>query len=173
MKPPTAAQPGTGVGLYLLGMESRPPLRGTEGPPPLQVGLRYLVTTWSDNPEQAHRLLGQLVLAALADADLEVDLEPLPAAFWAAFQVPPQPAFVLLAVLRQERPAPAVKLVRQLRLDSSGLAQLAGTVVGPEDVPLAAASVELPALNLAAVTDWRGRFAVAAVPRGPPGKRRV
>jgi hypothetical protein len=171
--PPAAGRQGTGVSLYLLGLQTRPPLRGTEGVPPLQVGLRYLVSTWSDDPARAHRLLGQLVLAAMADAELEVDLEPLPPVAWSAFGLPPQPAFTVVTVLRQERPVPAPRLVRQLRVESSGLVSLAGTVVGPGDLPLAGAQVELPALNLAAETDWRGAFAFAAVPGQPPVKHLV
>jgi hypothetical protein len=173
MAPPAPGRQGTGVGLYLLGLQDRPPLRGQEGPLPLQIGLRYLVTTWSDTPERAHHLLGQLALAAMVDSEVEIEMEGLPVAAWAAFQLPPEPAFVLVAVLRQERPAPPSKLARQLHLRSSPMRQLAGTVVGPEDVPLAAASVELPALQLAAVTDWRGRFAFAAVPADPAVKHLV
>lgn len=170
---PPASRAGTGVNLYLLGMQGRPPLRGGHGPAPFQVGLRYLVTTWSDAPEQAHRLLGQLVMAALADPDLEVDLEGLSPSAWPSLQVPLQPAFVIVVLLRQERPAPAAKLVRDLSVHWSGMAPLAGTVLGPSDIALAAATVELPALRLAAETDWRGQFRFAAVPAEPAVKQLV
>lgn len=170
--PPTS-RPGTGVNLYLLGMQGRPPLRGGQGPPPLQVGLRYLVTTWSDDPQQAHRLLGQLVLAAIADADLEVDLEALPPSAWPAFQVPPQPAFVVITLLRQERAVPPVKLVRDLSVRWSPTAPLSGTVLGPADAALADATVELPALGLTTETDWQGQFQFARVPARPVVKHLV
>lgn len=163
---PPASRSGTGVNLYLLGMQGHPPLRGGQGPPPVQVGLRYLVTTWSEAPEQAHRLLGQLVLAAIADPDLDVDLEPLPPAAWSAFQLPPQPAFAVVTLLRQERPVPATKLVRDLSLKWSPTTSVAGTVLGPAETALADATVELPALGLATETDWQGRFQFARVPAG-------
>lgn len=170
---PPATRTGTGVNLYLLGMQGRPPLRGGQGPPPIQVGLRYLVTTWSDAPEQAHRLLGQLVLAAIADPDLDVDLDTLPASVWPPFGVPPQPAFVVVTVLRQERPVPATKLVRDLSVRWSPMTALAGTVLGPADTALADATVELPALGLATETDWQGQFQFARVPAGPGVKHLV
>ncbi len=40
-------------------------------------------------------------------------------------------------------------------------------------MPLAAATVELPSLQLAVTTDWRGRFAFPPVPADPPVKRLV
>lgn len=170
---PPASRAGTGVNLYLLGMQGRPPLRGGQGQPPIQVGLRYLVTTWSDAPEQAHRLLGQLVVAALTDPDLDVDLEALPPATWPAFQLPPQPSFVIVSLLRQERPAPPRKLVRDLSLRWSSATPLAGTVLGPAGAALANATVELPGLGLATETDWRGRFRFPRVPAQPAVKRLV
>ena len=161
-----ATKSGTGVNLYLLGMQGRPPLQGGQAPPPIQVGLRYLVTTWSETAEQAHRLLGQLVLAAIADPDLEVDLEAQAPTVWQAFQVPPQPAFVIVTVLRQDRPAPAAKLVKDLSLKWAPTAPLAGTVLGPSDTPVAAATVELPAFRMATETDEHGQFRFARVPAG-------
>ncbi len=173
MEPPGPDRQGSGVGLYLLSLQPQPSMRGGGEPAPVQIGLRYLVTAWSDDPGDAHRLLGQLVVAGLRDPELEVDLEPLPADAWAAFRLPPQPSFVLVTVLRDQQAVP-VKLVRgPLQLKASDIAPLSGTVVGPNDVPLAAATVELPALQLGAVTDWRGRFAFAAVPREPRVKHLV
>jgi hypothetical protein len=171
--PPVAGRPGSGVSLYLMGVRPRPPMRGTERPP-VQVELRYLVTTWSDKPEQAHSLLGQLVLAAMRDADLDVDGEPLPPGAWASFQLAPQPSFTLVALLRDEPPASTAKLVtRSLRIDGAGLTRLDGTVLGPGDVPVAAASVELPALQLTVQTDGRGRFVFARLPAQPSVKHLV
>jgi hypothetical protein len=172
MGPPATGRSGSGVSLYLMGLRPRPSLRGSE-PPPLQVELRYLVTTWSDKPDEAHSLLGRLVLAAMRDRELEVD-EELPAAAWASFQLAPQPSFTLMALLRDEPAAPTTPLVTQgMRVDGAGLARLEGTVLGPRDTPVAAATVELPALQLVVETDWRGRFAFSLVPGQPPVKHLV
>ena len=43
---------------------------------------------------------------------------------------------------------------------------LAGVVLGPDDIPLAGARVELPALRLAVRTDAGGRFRFAGIPGG-------
>jgi hypothetical protein len=155
---------GSGVHLYLIEMIEKPPPRGTERPP-LQLLLRYLVTTWADEPQEAHRLLGELVFAAMENAEFEVELEPAPAATWAAFGVPPQPSFVLRVPLQQERPQPAVRLVRApLVMHVAPSAILRGTVLGPDDVPLAGATVELPSLLRSTRTDAQGRFHFANVP---------
>ena len=43
--PPWATRSGHGVNLYLLDLARRQPTRGTSRPP-LQLWLRYLITTW-------------------------------------------------------------------------------------------------------------------------------
>src|SRR3954452_165206 len=54
--PPGSVTDGKGISLYLMELAASPPLRGSERPP-LQIELRYLVTTWAEAPEEAHRLL--------------------------------------------------------------------------------------------------------------------
>ena len=44
---------------------------------------------------------------------------------------------------------------------------LRGVVLGPGDVPIAGARVEIPPANLSTSTDRLGRFAFAAVASGP------
>ena len=62
--PPSPVRDGTGVSCYLLAVVGDPPLRGNRRPP-LQAALEYLVTTWAETPQEAHRLLGVLAFAAL------------------------------------------------------------------------------------------------------------
>jgi hypothetical protein len=153
------------VGLYLLELAESPSPR-TSGPQPLQLLLRYLVTASSPDPEEAHRLLGELLFAALETAELEVDMTPLPTAVWQAFGVAPRPAFILRVPLVKERKArPVRRVLEPLRVEISPVAQLAGVVLGPGDLPLAGARVEVPALNVSTRTDYRGRFHFAAVPQ--------
>jgi hypothetical protein len=151
--PPTNAHTTPrGVSLHLMELVPQPPPRGPERPP-LQLALRYLVTTWADAVEDAHRLLGALVFAAMEQTDMQVELQPLDGAAWQA-----------LAVL----PLPVQPLVRgPVVVQSAAVASLYGRVVGPGDLPLADAIVEVPSLRLAARTDARGLFAFPAVP-GPP-----
>jgi hypothetical protein len=171
LSPPGSPTTGQGVSLYLLEFRQTPPARGTRRPP-LQITLRYLVTVWADRPEQAHQLLGKLVFAALDNSDFEVDPDPLPAATWQAFGLAPRPALVLRVPLRQERPEPAVPLVRvPPALRHAALGSLEGLVLGPGDAPVANAQVEVPALRRSTRTDVEGRFVFAALPSEPPVKR--
>src|SRR5689334_7300174 len=130
---PKPNQTGRGIGLYLLELNNKPVPRSNTRPP-LQIELHYLVTAWANDPEDAHALLGQLVFAAMASTEFEVDLTPLPAATWAAFGVIPQPSFILVMPLRQERPEPDTKLVlKPLVIQASPIISFAGVVLGPGD----------------------------------------
>jgi len=172
LSPPDDAQKDRGVNLYLLELVDKPPTRGTRRTP-LQIALRYLVTTWADEPEEAHRLLGELVFAAMEKPDLEVELEPIPATTWAALGVKPRPSFVLRVPLQLERPEAAVKLVREpLVVQDAPSTSLRGIVLGPGDAPLARALVELPVLRVSTHTDARGQFEFSNVP-GKPFTRRL
>jgi len=160
---PAKERPGRGVGVYLLELMPLPAPR-TDKRPPLQLSLKYLVTAWSEKPEDAHEILVQLMFAAMENKDFQVDLEPIPLASWAAIGVPPQPSFILRVPLRQERPEPQTKLVRELNIKSSPLTSFHGLLVGPEEAPLADCRVEIPALNLSTRTDYKGRFTFPGVP---------
>jgi hypothetical protein len=167
LDPPQAVQPGRGVSFYLYGLADRPPPRNAERAP-LQLSLRYLVTTWAQEQEAMHRLLDKLVFAAMGDTAFEVELSPPAAEIWTALGVAPQPSFVLGALVRRERPEPEAPLVRMpLEVRYASITELRGTVLGPGDVALMGALVELPALQIRTRTDARGRFRFAAVPRDP------
>lgn len=170
LDPPGAAETAKGVSLYLMELLQSPPARGTRLPP-LLMKLRYLVTTTAPTPEEAHRMLGALVVAALENPEFEIEQEPLPLSLWMALGIAPRPAFVLRVPFRHDRPqkvAPPVKhaiVIKPLPLRS-----LEGQVLGPGDIPLMNARVELPALELFTNTDSRGRFHFSSVP-SPPGVR--
>lgn len=164
---PPRDPPPSRVGLYLLEVKHVPVARGSRRPP-LQVFLRYLVTTWSEDPLEAHRVLGQLLFAALEHDEFEVEMDPIPTATWSAFGVAPRPSFVLRVPMRRERPQPPVKHVRKIVLAQAGLGLLEGHVVGPGDEPIMNARVEFPALDRATWTDSQGRFRFVGVPAGLP-----
>ena len=171
LDPPAEAVDGRHVGLYLLALAESPALRTVE-PAPLQISLRYLVTTWSEDIGEAHRLLGQLVFAAMDYHEFEVDLAPVPIEVWTAFGVAPRPAFQLRVPLRRERSVPPTRRVRKpLHVDVTPVTTFHGVVLGPEDVPVARARVEIPALETATRTDLRGVFAFEAVPAEPMPRR--
>jgi len=162
---PQQPPPGPLVSLYLLELANAPAPRG-DRPAPLRLHLRYLVTTWAERPEEAHRLLGMLVFAALDRGDLEVDLAPLAAQGWTALGLAPRPSFILKAPLvRKSEAATKAALVTQpmvARL-SSGV-RVQGRVLGPGDTPLVGAWVELPSMGLVTQADHDGRFRFPPVP---------
>jgi hypothetical protein len=155
------------VGLHLFEMGALPPARG-EKRPPLQVRLGYLVTTSGDDVTLAHKRLGQLLFAAMAHPDWEVRYPGDIAEFWNAAGVPPRAGFILSVPLRQPveiEPAPPVRA--PLRVRGVGSRAMEGVVLGPGDVPVSDAFVEIPSLALTTRSDTRGRFRFAAVPTSP------
>jgi hypothetical protein len=134
----------------------------------LQLSLRYLVTTWAKQSEEAHRLLGELAFAAMEHPEFEVKLNPIPAETWKALGIIPRPSFILQIPLRKEQPAPPTRYVREpLVVQATPVTSLTGIVLGPDDVPIARASVEIPTLQLSTRTDVHGRFTFANVPADP------
>jgi hypothetical protein len=163
---PADMPPDGGVNVYLFALADMPPSRNGKRAP-LQFKLRYLVTTWSDDAQAAHRLLGELTLAAMEQPEWTVSFEALDSAFWTAMRVPPRPALVLDVPLRHERPEPPVKRVRApLVMHAAPLTSLHGLLLGPDDIPLADARIEYPPLNESTFTDAQGHF---RLPIGPPG----
>jgi hypothetical protein len=154
---PGAQQGARGVSLYLLDVISSPPPRA-DRKVRLEITLRYLVSTWSQDPAEAHRLLSQLLFAALANPDFSVEAGPISPDLWASLGVPPRPGFLMRLPLSKELPERPSKYVRQVMVKVTPAVSLAGLVTGPGDLPLSGALVELPSLNLAARTDPGGKF---------------
>lgn len=170
---PAGLPAGRGVALHLMELVDKPPPRGGRRPP-LQILLRYLVSCWAESAEEAHRLLGELVFAAMENPEFEVDLTPVATEVWTAFGVAPRPSFFLCVPLRVERPAKPAPLVRApLVIKSAPIANLDGVVIGPGDVPVMGARVELPGLQLSTRTDFRGRFHFRSIPAEPALSLRV
>lgn len=165
LEPPRAAEGELLVHLYLLELVNDP-LRSHTARPRHQPALRYLVTTHADDPQEAHGLLSELLFKALAHPEYEVDLEPLPSTTWSAFEVAPRPSFILRVPLPHEREPEPAEPVREVALESRPVAVFYGLLLGPGDVPLAGARVELPNLNRSANTDSKGRFQLNGVPAG-------
>lgn len=172
---PEDARPGSGVSIHLLDLVEGPMPRGVRRPSVLQVSLRYLVTTWAKDARAAHRLLGELAFAAIERADLELDLEPLPPSFWEALGAAPRPHVLLRVPVRRERRERLPKRVEKpLVVHTTGMTKLEGVIVGPGDVPVPDAFIELPGLQRYTRSDGKGRFVFAGLPADPPvGKVRI
>ena len=172
LDPPVAERSGHGVSVYLLEVAPRPPARGAIRPP-LQLWLRYLVTTWADDPADGHRLLLDLAFAAMEQPDIEVLAEPLSAATWTALGTTAQPSFVLRASLRRDRPeAPTKPVLLPLRLDAAPRISVRGVVLDPREVALVGATVDVVGLDHTTTTDRRGQFRLDGLP-GAPVKTRL
>jgi hypothetical protein len=161
---PDAPFPEHGVGFYLLEIIPAPPARATQAPP-FQIFLRYLITTADPDATVAHKLLGTLVFAALADETIDVEPAPVPLEMWRAFGVPPRPALVVRLPLRIEREQRVAPRVRQpLEIGSASLDTVLGVVVGPGDLPVMNARVEELGTGVTTLTDYAGRFRFARLP---------
>src|SRR5262249_35963769 len=144
-----------------------PPARGTRRPP-LQVLLRYLVTVGGADAWEVHGRLGDLLFAAMEHPDYEVELSSVDPSAWTALGMAMQPSFVLAVPVRKAVPeAPATPVKGPLDVRGSTVSHLDGVVLGPGDVPIPDAYIEIPALGVAVRSDTRGRFRFAAVPSGP------
>jgi hypothetical protein len=166
LAPPDDSQTGRVANLYLMALADRPPLRSMKRPP-LQLALDYLVTTGADTFQEAHRMLGELVFAAMENPEFQVDLEPPPTGTWAALGVKPRPAFILRVPVQRERPLPPATLVKEpLVVHAEPVISIEGQVLGPEELPVYGARVALPQLDVATRTDAQGRFRFGAVPAG-------
>jgi hypothetical protein len=164
---PSEQPEGRGVVLYLLSFSPTPP--ASTGPPiPLQVTLRYLVTTWAESPPESHKLLGDLVFAAMEEKGYELELEPVPAGTWQAFHLPPQPAFVLRVLLRKPIPEPAAKYVTKVIIEPRAMISVYGLVRGPQDIPIPSARIEVRNSHRYTDSDASGRFHFDNLPAGMP-----
>ena len=154
------------VSLYFIDIRQKPPTRDALRATRL-FHLRYLVSAAAPDSLVAQRLLGDALIAAIEREDVDVDSEPPPMELWRALGVPPQPAFLLGVPWHHEKELPRATTISQpVELHTRRLRRLTGRVVGPNDVPIMSATVELPALGRLTMTDHRGWFDLAMTPRG-------
>lgn len=162
-------RPGPAVWIYLLDLQSAlPEQRGERRP--LQMSLRYLITTWADEEPRAHALLGKLALAALERNDAQVELRGPSPETWSALGVAPRPAFFMQLPLVVARPLAAGRIRRLPDIHIQQARSWSGVVLTSDDVPVADARVELTQTASITHTDERGRFSFGVVPEEPRDK---
>ena len=96
----------------------------------------------------------------------------MPLELWRGFGIAPRPAFVLVHRIRRllpEERAPRLRHPPEVAAES--LARLEGVVLGPGELPIPGARVEVPGLGRSTYTDLRGCFHFEAVPEAPPVQR--
>jgi len=160
------ADNGVSVSLYLMDILGMPAF-GQGRRLPLQVRLRYLVSTVAESEAVAHELLGKLLFSAMEKPEFDVLLEPIEMSIWQAFGVNPRPAFHLSLPMRVERQEEA-SLIRTLpELVHKKIRNLDGILLGPGDIPVPNARIELADIKRSANTDENGRFHLSSIPETP------
>jgi hypothetical protein len=136
--------------------------------------MRFLVTAWSPDPLEMHNDLCELAFSAMESTGFDIDFEALPPTIWAALEVCPRPSFCVRLPLRKSRSSPPAVAVRSpLVVAAALMVSLDGIVLGPQDVPLPGARIELISLGRATRSDVRGWFAFPGVPARQPLRLRV
>ncbi|MGC5052338.1 carboxypeptidase-like regulatory domain-containing protein [Micromonospora sp. DT48] len=153
--------------LALWPLELRPArqTRGSSGPEPYRLTVRYLLA--AGGPE-ALAALDRVLVAATGAAGRTLVLEAGDPALWAAFGAVPRPALLIDVPVQVTHPArPAAPVLRPLRLRQLEMLTVDGRVVGPAEQPLAAMRVEVVGQPYATQTDPAGRFRIVGVPHDP------
>lgn len=157
------------VVLTLLDIVPAPAARRGPGPAPLQLRARYLVTAPGFTPSDEAQCLVDLAFGAFPLLRIELDPFPPGPDTWTALGTHARPALIAGVLLERERELRAVPRVREpLVTRWSRTTTLAGVVMGPRDVPISGALVELDGSALTTYTNHRGEFSFKTVPAGEP-----
>ncbi len=174
------ARSGQGINLHLLSIAPHAQAttrmeRRTES----QIVLRYLATRGAEQRDAAAALLCMLAFRLLGRgasgpdgrSEISVETTPPPLELLAALGVAPQPALMLgLPLVHVERMQPARRVAHPPAIRAEPSGTLWGTLIGPDEVPIAAAQVEFPAYGRVTETDPAGQFHFAGVPVDPAGQ---
>ncbi len=155
----------TTVTLSLVALLPTPTPR-TAARPPLKLVLRYLVSVQAQDSGDAHRILGTLAFSAMERPAFEMESEAPEVSLWAALGVPLRASFAIRVPLLKTRPEPKAKRVRfPLVIKTSPVRTISGVVLGPGDIPIMGARVEIPGSGRAVQTDPLGHFVIPGVLR--------
>ena len=161
---PTASR---GARVILLSLGPVPPNQ-TRRATTFQFQVRYLISTWAETVATAHQMLADLVFAAMADASFEVELTPPSAETWKALGLNAQPAFLLQTTVWRSKVLPVAKRVLHPMVPNVvPSAAVRGRLVGPGDLPIAGAMIQLPSIAKSTETDAGGYFSFPMVPAQP------
>jgi hypothetical protein len=167
----TAAAAQDGVALWPLELRPQRQTRSAGRREPFRFGVRYLVT--ATGPD-ALRLLDRVLTAAVTAGEPEISLEAGDPVLWQALGTAPRPALLVDVPAQVEHaPQTAPPVLHPLQIKHIARRTIAGLVVGPGDVPLAAMRVEVLGTAYATHTDAQGRFTVAGVPEATEVRLRL
>jgi len=134
---------------------------------PLQVRLRYLVSTEANDIEKAHQILGKLLFSAMEKPEFEVDLESVNMAVWQAFGIAPRPAFYLSLPMRVERKDTTKLISTSPELVYRKMRDLDGVVMGSGNIPIPNGRIKLADMGRSVTADEQGCFHLASIPDKP------
>jgi hypothetical protein len=130
---------------------------------------RYLVTVTGSSRAVADRVIVALGFAALDRGSPELERDGPGPDLWLALRVAARPALVVREALERPRVQKLVPLVRRLpEVEYAPGRRVAGRIVGPGNIPIAGARIEVASAGLTTYSDHRGDFILAGVPTGPP-----
>jgi hypothetical protein len=160
---------GKAVLLTLIDIAPFPAPHRSVTPAPLQLRARYLVSVLGFDATEQGQCLAELAFQAGPLIRVELDPSPPGPAFWAALGTSARPALLVSVLLERERPshkAPRVRTPLITRWSPSR--PLAGVVLGPGDIPIAGALVEVEGSPLTTYSNHRGEFGFRSVPGAEP-----
>ncbi|MGQ0616410.1 MAG: carboxypeptidase-like regulatory domain-containing protein [Acidimicrobiia bacterium] len=161
---PDGSPGGPIVVLQPLGLAPEQEVRCTATRAPFRFRVRYLVTT-DGSVEEGPELFDLLLAAAVADGTMTVSVDPLAPEWWLALGARPRPAFVVDVGASIEQATEIAPRVRApMAVQAVALRPLTGRLVGPGDVPMAGARVEVATTRAVTRTGPTGAFRFAAVP---------
>jgi hypothetical protein len=164
--PPRPSNDETLVSLHLCDL-----LRAETQPTPkaqyLKMTAKYLVTVHSDDPIEAHRLLGTILLATSQVPDYEAEIDAVPPAVWQAYGVPPQAGFYIKApVIAPKTIDPSPRVTQPPEAVVVAMAVLRGRIIGPDGLGIARAKVSIKKLRRSTFADHKGDFVVEGIAAG-------
>jgi len=159
---------GTSVTLMLLHIAPAPRPRTTAGIQPLLLRARYLVTIAAPDRAAERQALAELAFAAGPSTEVELESTAPGPELWQSLGVRVRPALFVSVLLQRERRRPIKRVRQPLVTEWSPSRPLAGVVIGPGDVPIAGALVEVEGLPQTAYSNHRGEFAFRSVPGADP-----
>ena len=160
-----ADAPADGPSIHLSLLSAVPAMvpRGPRELPPLRLALRLAVAVRAPTAAEADAILIALAFAAAETGTPEI--EPSAPSIGEALS---RPLLVLRVLV--ERPRLAAKptpLVREpLTTRWSTATTIRGRVLGPQDVPISGAFIEVAGFGVAEYSNHRGEFSLAALGRG-------
>jgi hypothetical protein len=144
-----------------------------------QIVLRYLATSWAEQSDAAEALLCMLAFHLLGRgahgpdgrSEIVVESTPPPLEVLTGLGLPTRPALMLgLPLVHVEDMKPARRVAHPPIIRAEISETLWGTLVGPDELPIAAAQVEFPAFGRVTETDPAGQFRFAGVPADRAGQ---